>query len=163
MEPVERAGQTAETATAAKASPEVAPRARGVSPTIVVLMTLAAGIAAGLALGAAAPLPMPGPGPRGGFPRFESHADIDILLSTVSIALLGVLLAVYIRTYTQTKANFAAGLVVVLLALLLQSVVSSPVLIGAFGQPFGALGTFFLVADIFKSVAFALFLYLSLQ
>ena len=163
MEPVERAGQTSETAKAEGADPQAVPRSRGLSPALVVLLTLTAGVVAGLALGAAAPLPMPGPGPRGGFPRFESHADIDILLSTVSIALLGVLLAVYIRTYTQTKANFAAGLVVVLLALLLQSVVSSPVLIGAFGQPFGALGTFFLVADIFKSVAFALFLYLSLQ
>jgi hypothetical protein len=159
MEPNENKAKPLENETAQ--SP--LPKARKVSPAVWVGLTLAIGIAAGLALSLLAPVPGPGPGPRPPGMRFDTHADFDVLLSTVSVALLSALVLVYLRTFRETRANFALGLVVVLFALLLESLVASPVLIGAFGHPFGALATFFLIADIFKSAAFAVFLYLSLQ
>jgi hypothetical protein len=159
MEPNETEAKTNENAPALPAPP----KARKISPAAWVALTLAVGIAAGLALSLLAPVPGTGPGPRPPGMRFDTHADFDVLLSTVSIALLSALVVVYLRTFRQTRANFALGLVVVLFALLLESLVASPVLIGAFGHPFGALATFFLIADVFKSAAFAVFLYLSLQ
>ncbi len=165
MEPAKDPGPTVATAPAPTGAQPAPPLVTAIrSPGGVVLLTLAAGILAGLVLAAIVPPPsFPGPGPGPRFPRFESHSDVDVILSTVSLALLAALLAVYVRTYRQTQANFALGLIVVLIALLVPSLVSSPVVIGAFGHPLGLLGSFFLVADIFKSAAFAVFLYLSLQ
>jgi len=95
--------------------------------------------------------------------QLETPDDVDVILSTVSIVLLCSLLFVYIKIYRETKANFTFGLIVVLLALLVQSIVTSPLVYGALGQESGGLGTFILLADLFKIIAFSVFLYLSLE
>ena len=133
---------------------------------IWVPVVLLIGLAAGLVL-AAVPLPSttatsPGHGP-GIHLQLATATDFDVILSTVGIALLLALTFVYAGMYAATKASFALGLVVVLLALLLESVLSSPLVYGAFGEPTGTLGTFLAFADGFKIVAFTVLLYLSLE
>ena len=142
---------------------EARERKRGLSPAAWTLVVLAIGVALG-ALLVFIPRPdRPGPGPGPGPRMFETAADIDVILSTVSLAFLVALLAVYAKTYSQTRAPFALGLIVVLAALLFQGLLTSPLFFGAFGHPVGDLGPFLLVADGFKTGAFAAFLYLSLQ
>ena len=124
------------------------------------------GVLAGVAL-SAAPLPvrMPagsGHGPGWGF-QLETATDYDVILSTVGIALLVALLVLYGKVYGETRARFILGLVVVLLAFLLESVLSSPLIYGSFGEATGDLGTFLALADVFKLVALTVFLYLGLE
>jgi len=139
---------------------------KGGTGRVWVPVVLIIGVAIGAVLAA---MPSPATEPwrghgRGGWGfQVESPDDVNIILSTVSIALLAALLMVYSKTYRETKAKFALGLVAVLLALLLQSVLSSPLVYGAFGQSSGGLGVFLLFAEIFKMAAFTVFLYLSLE
>jgi hypothetical protein len=139
-------------------------KARGGSAAVWVLVVLLVGVATGLLL-SVFPAPATGTSPGRGFGwhlQFTSASDFDVVLSTVGIVLIVALLVVYLRTYSQTRANFALGLVVVLLALLMESILSSPLLYGAFGETSDGLGTFLAFADGFKVVAFTAFLYLSL-
>lgn len=128
-------------------------------------VVLLVGVAAGLLL-AAVPLPSspatPGRGP-GWHLQLSTASDFDVVLSTVGIALLLALTFVYAAMYSATRARFGLGLVVVLLALLLESVLTSPLVFGAFGQSSGTLGPFLAFADVFKIVAFTVLLYLSLE
>ncbi len=144
-------------------------KARGMSK-IWVPIVLATGIILGIALSMvqstmATPWRPPGHGHGdGGFGfRIETADDFDIILSTVSIILLFALVIVYAKTYGETNARFSLGLAIVLLALLFQSILTSPLVYGAFGQDSGGLGPFLLLADVFKIVAFTIFLYLSLD
>ena len=165
MEPDEATSRNG--ATEPKQAPpadETVLRGLRLTPAAWVAITLGLGVLFGIVYAFLGPTALPRePGPGPGFERFARQSDVYLLVSSVSIALLVALLAVYVRTYQQTNANFALGLVFVLLALLVQSVVASPMLIGAFGHPFGPLASFFLVADLFKIAAFTVFLYLSLQ
>ncbi len=138
----------------------------GGTAKVWVPIVLIVGILAGVIL-AALPLPTttgtsPGRGP-GWHLALSTPSDYGVILSTVGIVLLVALLVVYSRIYADTKANFALGLVIVLLALLLQSVLTSPLVFTAFGQTSDGLGTFLAFADLFKIVAFTVFLYLSLE
>ncbi len=139
---------------------------RGGAAGVWVLIVLLVGVAAGFLLAAlpsgATTVVSPGRGP-GWRLELTTASDVDVVLSTVGIALLIALLVVYARVYADTKANFSLGLVVVLLALLFESVLTSPFLFGAFGQTADGLGTFLAVADLFKIVAFTVFLVLSLE
>lgn len=132
---------------------------RKLSPAAWTLIVLAIGLALGVLL---ALIPRPGrsgPGPR----MFETFDDIDVVLSTVAVALLVALLFVYSKTFADTGARFALGLLLVLAALLFQTLLTSPILFGIFGHALGGIGPFVLVADAFKAAAFSIFLYLSLQ
>jgi hypothetical protein len=139
-------------------------------PATQTIVVVAIGAAIGVALAFLGPgptgdpfFPPPG-GPRHpGERHFFSYEGIDMVLSTTGISLLMALLVVQVRAYRETKAKFALGLVVVLAALVLQAVLTSPIIFGAFGNTLGALGPFLLFADLFKLVAFSVFLYLSLQ
>src|SRR3972149_10730981 len=87
---------------------------KGRSPAVWTLIVLAIGLALGVLL---ALTPRPGrsdPGPR----MFETFDDIDVVLSTVALALLVVLLFVYSKTYADPSPRFALGLIFVLAALL---------------------------------------------
>ncbi len=142
------------------------PEARRKGPSKVwVLVVLLVGIAAGLIL-AALPTPAsttsPGRGP-GWHLQLSTASDFDVVLSTVGIVLLLALTVLYAGMYAATRASFSLGLVVVLLALLLESVLTSPLVYGAFGETSGGLGTFLAFADVFKVIAFTVFLYLSLE
>jgi hypothetical protein len=131
------------------------------SPGLWTAAVLAIGLAVGLVF-AFAPRPgRPGPGPRND--PFETFEDIDVIASTVAIALLGALFVVYAKTYSDTGAASALGLLFVLTAFLFEAALTSPVLFGAFGHQLGELGPFLLIAHVFRTAAFAAFLYLSLQ
>ncbi len=138
---------------------------RGAAAGVWVLLVLVVGIVAGLVLAAlpagTTTVPSPGRGP-GWHLTLSSASDYDVVLSTVGIALLVALLVVYTRVYSETKAHFSLGLVIVLFALFLESVLTSPLVYGAFGQTTDGLGTFLALADLFKVIAFVVFLYLSL-
>jgi|SRR3990170_516655 len=126
---------------------------------------LIAGVAAGILL-SALPSPSggrwPGRGPAWAL-HFETAADVDVVLSTVGAALLIALVLVYARTYRETKAVYALGLTVVLVALLVETILTSPLVYGAFGEAAGGLATYLLLANVFKIGAFTGLLYLSLQ
>lgn len=104
------------------------------------------------------------------FERFESAPIIldpiftlHVVLSTVSITLLVALLVVYLGVYSKTQANFALGINIVLAALLAESLLEYPLFLGLAGRfPIGH-GPFLDTADIFTIIAFAVFLYLSLE
>jgi len=86
-----------------------------------------------------------------------------VVLSTVSITLLVALLVVYAGVYSKTQANFALGITIVLAALLAQSLLEYPLFLGLVGRfPIGH-GPFLDSADIFTIIAYAVFLYLSLE
>ena len=94
---------------------------------------------------------------------FDSAFLFHVILSTVSITLLVALLVVYLGVYSKTQANFALGINIVLAALLAQSLLDYPLFLGLVGRfPVGH-GPFLDSADIFTIVAYAVFLYLSLE
>ena len=93
----------------------------------------------------------------------RTFGELHIILTSVSVALLIALIVVYGRTYLQTKADFIFGLLVVLFALLLQSLLTFPVILGlAEHIPIRPEFTSNL-ADVFTIIAYAVFLYLSLE
>jgi heme/copper-type cytochrome/quinol oxidase subunit 4 len=93
----------------------------------------------------------------------EWDVMIHVVLSTISIALLVSLAAIYIRVYAETGARFALGIVVVLVALLIQSLIQYPLFLGL-AAPFPLPEErYFSFADIFTIAAYATFLYLSLE
>jgi len=138
-------------------------RATGVKLWVPVV--LIAGVLVGILL-STLPSPTggrwPGRGPAWAL-RFETAADVDVVLSTVSVALLVALVVVYAKTYRVTRASFAFGLTVVLCALAVETVLTSPLVYGAFGEAAGGLATYLLLANVFKIGAFTALLYLSLQ
>jgi hypothetical protein len=100
---------------------------------------------------------------RFGPEQFYDALVLHTVLSTVSIALLVALTLIYLRVYAETGARFALGITVVLLALLLQALVQYPlvlVLSGPYGEGQESFLTF---ADVFTIIAYAVFLYLSLE
>src|SRR5437899_5312653 len=77
------------------------------SPALWTAVVLAIGLAIGVGL-ALVPRPgRPGPGPR--IDPFETLEDIDVIVSTVGLALLSALLVVYAKTYADTGARSALG------------------------------------------------------
>ena len=66
---------------------------------------------------------------------------MDVIVSTVGLALLAALFVVYAKTYRDTGARSALGLIFVLAAFLLEGTLTSPILFGAFGHVLGELGT----------------------
>jgi magnesium-transporting ATPase (P-type) len=90
---------------------------------------------------------------------------VHIILSTIAITLLVSLIVVYVRTYSQTRANFILGLLAVLFALLLQNLLDYPLATGLGAPGSGPFPREFFppIADIFTIIAYAVFLYLSLE
>src|SRR6266571_5109488 len=123
------------------------------SPALWTVVVLAIGLAIGVVL-ALVPRPgRPGPGPR--IDPFETLEDIDVIVSTVGLALLSALFVVYAKTYSDTGASSALGLIFVLAAFLFEGVLTSPILFGAFGHALGELGPFVLVAHGFRTASTA--------
>src|SRR5437762_13818947 len=112
------------------------------NPALWTAVVLAIGLAIGIAL-ALVPRPgRPGPGPR--IDLFDTLECMDVIVSTVGLALLSALFVVYATTYADAGARSALGLIFVLAALLLDGVLPSPILFGAFGHVLGELGPFVL-------------------
>ncbi|HTP55483.1 MAG TPA: hypothetical protein VML53_02300 [Thermoplasmata archaeon] len=128
-----------------------------------VALVVVIGALVGGALAAGTPtMPAP-PGPGHGGPSPGQYQWLAIVLGAVDSALLLALLIVYVRTYAETRARFALGLLVVFAALFLQTVAGSPAVSGRFGVGPGGLGPFLLLAALFEAIAFAVFLFLSLE
>jgi hypothetical protein len=110
------------------------------------------------------------PGPLPFYPvGLEALIVFQLVLSTVGVALLVSLVVVYARIYSATGANFALGLLVVLGALLLNSLLRFPPLffvalsLGPIGPVSVGIGLFPPIAEVFMVLAYAVFLYLSLE
>src|SRR5947208_3869409 len=112
------------------------------NPALWTAVVLAIGLAIGIAL-ALVPRPgRPGPGPR--IDPFETLEDIDVIVSTVGLALLSALFVVYAKTYADTGARSALGLIFILGAFLFEGVLTSPSRFGAFASALVDLGPFVL-------------------
>lgn len=136
--------------------------ARKLIVPIVILAGAAVGLTAALNLQNEFPsddigLPFPG---QSSLPY--EYLQYHVVLSTISLALILVLIVLYANTYVKTRANFMLGLVVVFFALFLQGILQYPLLhllMNGVEQ-----GTFFSpVSDLFTIVAYSVFLYLSLE
>jgi hypothetical protein len=99
------------------------------------------------------------------FPYFERDPSFQfhVVLTTLEVALLVALVAVYARMYVQTKASFSLGLVVFLGALLIQALLSYPILLGFIGPIYLGPGLTSEFADVVTVCAYTVFLYLSLE
>ena len=106
----------------------------------------------------------PPPGAFGYFPHFRPDPllQLHVVLTTVEVALLASLVAIYVRMYAQTNANFSLGLVVVLFALLVEALLSYPLVIGYYGS-ISLESDLSPPADVLTVCAYAVFLYLSLE
>jgi hypothetical protein len=136
---------------------------KGYSGALWLLVVLAIGIASGFFLSVFEQVRGFRFGPSPPFGALEPVMTLRVVFSTTNVALLVALLVVYAKMYVETKANFSLGLVVVLAALLLHSLISYPLLVVRAGPiPIGP-GEFLSTADIFMLVAYAIFLYLSLE
>jgi hypothetical protein len=122
-------------------------------------------IAVGVLLGLILSFTFPAPFERYEFApfAFDPIFIFHVILSTVSITLLVALLVVYLGVYSKTQANFALGINIVLAALLAESLLEYPLFLGLLGRfPVGH-GPFLDSADVFTIIAYAVFLYLSLE
>ena len=101
--------------------------------------------------------------------EYEMLRAFHVILSTVGVALIIALVVVYAKTYIRTKSNFTIGLLEVLVALLLQALLSYQVFLDFMGPRPSPEGGVFAsnfsspIADVFMIVAYAVFLYLSLE
>jgi hypothetical protein len=128
-----------------------------------VALVIVVGALLGFGLSFANPHPPPYPGPGGPGMMPPNVFRPAQLVGGVLLALLAALLVVYSRTYLETRARFALGLVVFLVALLWQAILGSAVLFNAVGAAPGSVEPFLFVSSIIECVAFAIFLYISLQ
>jgi len=138
------------------------PPKRGPSKLLVPLV-IAVGIFLGVTLAYLVPLPF-GYGPFG--PPLDELRNLLIIhsiLSMVVICLQVALIIVYLKVYAQTSANFALGILIMMFALLLESLFSSPILLGFVGRYTAEFGPYLSSGDIFTIAAYTIFLYLSLE
>jgi heme/copper-type cytochrome/quinol oxidase subunit 4 len=141
-----------------------APAAQKKGPSKLWLpVVLGAGVIAGIFLSSFVPEPPPFLFWRYAPFELEWYIMFHVVLSTVSIALLVALTAIYIKVYSETGARFALGLSVVLLALLIQALIQYPLFLGLAAPFEPGQGQFLSFADIFTIIAYAIFLYLSLE
>lgn len=126
-------------------------------------LVILVGLILGIGLSFFVPVPSPSPGFH--FQPFDMDPTIrfQVVLSTVGIALLVSLLAVYLRVYSETRANFAAGIAIVVAALLAQQLFDYPLLLYVEGPFELGQGQILGFADVFTVIAYAVFLYLSLE
>jgi len=145
-------------------------KARRGPPKLLVPLVLVVGVLVGILLSYSVPVPY-GFGPNGSGPfgpfgptdQFRNLLILHIVLSTVSIALLVAIIAVYLRIYADTGARFALGILVVMLALLIQSFFQYPLLLGFVGRIANEFGPYLTISDIFTIGAYTVLLYLSLE
>jgi len=102
-------------------------------------------------------------------PPYDIPGDIEFfymaktVVSTINIILLIFLLLVYADIYRKTRSEFTIGLLIFSATLLLYALVSSPIVIWAFGFRLFGLGPFALLPDLFTLVALVVLLYLSIK
>ena len=130
---------------------------------IVILIGAVIGIASALNLRVEFPRTDFGPTVSGQNVGPLEFLQYHIVLSMISMIILVALIAVYSRSYIQTRANFMFGLLVVLFALLLQGLLQNPLAHLMISPNLEAENFYSPVSDVFTIVAYAVFLYLSLE
>ncbi|MCL4518202.1 MAG: hypothetical protein M1587_03300 [Thaumarchaeota archaeon] len=129
---------------------------------LVVVLTLIVGTIAGVIMSLIADA-YTSNGSGSGAIQADAMRVAHVVMTTVSITLLVALVVIYARTYAATKAHFTLGIWMVLLALLLRSLLTYPVVLN-FAEHMELLGNPLApISDAFTVIAFALFLYLSLE
>lgn len=108
----------------------------------------------------------PSQGPGQGM---RMHGDFDwyytfkAVLSTVNLALLVVLLAIYFGVYLDTHSEFALGLLVFAVAMMMYAVTSNPWMQSAFGYRAYGLGPFAFFPDLFALTALVILLFYAIR
>lgn len=105
------------------------------------------------------PLPRPEFNPG----DLEFYYIARTVVSTINIALLVFLIAMYVTIYAKTKSEFTIGLLLFAIIFLIKDLMASPFIIGAFGFSLYGLGPFALLPDLFELVALSILLYLSVK
>ena len=94
---------------------------------------------------------------------FEFYYIARTVVSTINIALLVFLIAIYATIYSKTRSEFTIGLLIFALVFLMKDLAASPLVIGAFGFRPSGLGPFALLPDMFEFAALSVLLYLSVK
>ncbi len=98
------------------------------------------------------------------------YTIVRTIITTINIALLLVLAAIYGSIYIKTHSEFTIGLIIFALVFLMKDIVSSPLLLtgglgfGIIGLGAGALALWFVIlSDLFELVALSVLLFLSVK
>ena len=83
--------------------------------------------------------------------------------STLNIALLVILIAIYTDIYIKTRSHFTIGLVIFGTAFLVKDLTSSPLVISLLGFRAYGLGPFELLPGLLELIALSVLLYLSIK
>ena len=95
--------------------------------------------------------------------------DIEIfymgktVVSTLNVALLIFLLAMYTDLYRKVKSEFTVALMVFSVVLLLYALAANPIVYRSFGFGAFGLGPFAILPDIFTCIAVSILIYLSFR
>ena len=117
------------------------------------------GIITDIITGSEFPIPLP---PEF-LPGMLVAISIKTILSCVNIALIILMLVIYVDLYRKIKTNFTAGLLLLIVVLLLNALTSNPLLPLRFGTPVIGAGAFFIIPDLFSTIALTVLFYLSLE
>ncbi len=93
----------------------------------------------------------------------ELYYTLKTVISTLNATLLISLLVIYLEIYVRRKVGFTLWLTIICAVLLLDVLTSNPLVQWTFGFRAGGLGPFAVLPDVFKSIAFAILLYLTLR
>jgi hypothetical protein len=102
-------------------------------------------------------------------PGYFNPGDLELyyvgstVISTINIALLGILLVIYANIYIKTRSTFTIGLIVFALAFLMKDLTSSPFIVGLFSFRAVGLGPFEFLPGLFELAALSVLLYLSVK
>jgi len=105
----------------------------------------------------------PFPIPAEYIPALKVMMTFKTVISFVNMALIFLMLGIYIDLYRKIKSNFTAGLLLLIVVLLMNALSSNPLIFLRFdGAIFGP-SMFFIIPDIFSTIALSVLFYLSLE
>ena len=85
----------------------------------------------------------------------------NAIISTINIALLAILIAIYGNIYVKTRSQFTIGLLIFAVVFLVRDLTSSPFVTAIYGFRAYGLGPFAFLPSLFELVALSILLYLS--
>jgi hypothetical protein len=130
---------------------------------VVVLATIIGLILSGFIVDFITRPQFPFPIPPEYLPGVLAAITIKTVLSMVNVALILLMLVIYVDLYRKLKSNFTAGLVLLILVLLMNAGSSNPLLFLRFDFPIVGGGPFFILPDLFSTIALTILFYLSLE
>jgi len=94
---------------------------------------------------------------------FEFFYAAFTVISTLNIALLVILIAIYADIYIKTRSQFTIGLVIFGVVFLVKDLTSSPLVTSLMGYRAYGLGPFEFLPGLFEFFALSVLLYLSIK